>query len=299
MGSKGSSAPDNTVRFAPYLEAAHKDLLNKSGSDSAALSVVRAFNQALDKSPYRVYEKRYQTDFADDAFFGAGHKLSDYPALFDMFGKFMAGVDICDLWGEVYEDIVRGPEIENAIAAHAALLDDDVQSKIMPRFLAGMRDINSVMSSSFVIGKAIIEDARVKSIDRFGSEIRLRGIDVSIKMWERHLDWNKAVVGSYAEYTKFYYLTAMDVDKTALDYKAKDILWNLNLFDYTRAMLGAMTGAAAASGTPGKPSQLQSSISGAMSGAAAGAMVGSVVPGIGTGVGAVVGGLIGLGASFF
>jgi len=67
-------------------------------------------------------------------------------------------------------------------------------------------------------------------------------------------------------------------------------MWNINLFENARAILGAMSGTAAtASGN--EPSQAQKSLGGAASGAAAGYMIGG-------GYGAVIGGIIGLALSF-
>lgn len=290
MGSSKSSGGNSqsTVRFAEYLENAHKDLLNNDGADGATLSVVGCMNTAFGASPYG----GYAVPAVDDAFFGDGYKIENFPSLYDMFGRFMGGLDICDLWAYMYENVVHAPEIDNAVSAHAALLDDDIQTKIMPRFLAGMRDINSVMASSFIIGKSIIENARVKSVNDFAGQIRLKAVDASIKVWERHLEWNKSVIASYGEYAKQYYNTREMVDRTKMEFDTKGLLWDLNLFDYGRALLGAMQGGAAATGGGNEPSQVAKSVGGALSGAATGAMVGGPV-------GAVVGGAIGLAASFF
>lgn len=293
MGSGGSSS-DNTIRYAPYLEKAHGQLLNHGGSDTPDLSVMDVFNAALNQAPYADYTPLY----VNDAFFGDGYEIKNFPTLFDMFGKFMGGIDVCDLYGKIYENIVHAPEINEAVSAQAALLDDDIKANVMPRYLAGMRDINSVMASSFIIGKSIIEDARVKSINKFASEIRLRAVDAAVSMWGTHLKWNQSVTTTYADLFKLYYSSALEVDRTNLEYATKAELWNLNLFDNVRAMLGAMSGSAAASGA-NEPSQAAKSIGGVMSGAASGAMIGSAVPGIGTTIGAGVGAVMGLASSFF
>ncbi len=287
MGSSGGSSGDNTVRYAKYLESAHSALLNHSGSDSPDLSVIDVFNAALNNSPYEDYVPLY----VDDAFFGNDYEIKNFPSLWDMYGKFMGGFDVCDLYGEIYENIVHGPEINAAVSAQAALLDDDIEANVLPRFLGGMRDINSVMSSSFIIGKAIVEDARVKSINKFQSDIRLKAVDAAIKVWDKHLDWNKNVVTVYADLFKLYYATKMDVDKTNLEYATKDELWNLHLFDDVRAMLGAMTGSPAAVGK-NEPSQTSKAIAGLASGTATGAMIGGMP-------GAIIGGTLGLAMSFF
>jgi hypothetical protein len=289
LGGSGTQ----TIRFAPHIEQAHKRILDESGHVVPSRSIFRVMNEAFDKSPYKAYE-RYDID---DAFFGRvpgdasrTYEVRNFPSLYDMFGKFMAGLDVHVLWSDVYEDAVHGPELAAAVAAQSELLDNEVKTKVLPSFLAGMRDINAIQSTTFVIGKAIIADGQVRTMNEFQSRLRLSTIELSSQLWRTHLDWNKSVMAVYADMTKLYYATRLDVDTKQLEYAAADVLWNMNVFDEPRAMLGVLNGAAAGT-QKNKPSQATSAIAGAVSGAAAGT---AVMPGYGTAVGAV----LGLGASF-
>lgn len=285
MSSGGGG--DNTIKFPKYLEEIHKDYLEHDGRDWPDLSVTDIFNAALNQSPYDSYVPLV----VEDAFFGDGYRIENFPTLYDMFGKFMASLDVCDLYGQIYENVVHGPEIENSVKTHSDMLQDEIDTKVMPRFLAGMRDINSVMSSSFIIGKAIIADSKVKAVSQFGAELRYRAIDAAAKLWVQHLDWNKSVIQLYAEYAKLYYSTKSETDKLVLEYKAKDVLWNANLLDYVRAMLGALNGAPAAKSDK-EPNQLAGAIGGGLSGAVTG--FGAAGP-----IGAVIGAGLGIAGSFF
>lgn len=304
---KSSDSASGEIRYAPYLESVHTALLDHRGSDVPIISFIDAFNASVCKhegfsdavnedfisSPYRGYE---QID-VDDGFFGrtvddpsVNYAPVNYPGLWDMFGKFMGEVDVHDLWGMIYSDVVQGPEIENAVSAQSALLQDEIDTNVMPKFLGGMRDINSVQSTAFVVGKAIIQSAHVKAINKFSTDIRLRAIDISNTQWAKHLDWNTSVVGSYAELFKLYYASKLDVDRANLEYQSKDIMWDINLFENARGILGAMGGNAATT-SGNEPSQGSKAVGGAMGGAAAGFMVGGPI-------GAVIGGVLGLGGSF-
>ena len=126
----------------------------------------------------------------------------------------------------------------------------------------------------------------------------MRAVDAAVSMLGTHLKWNQSVTTTYADLFKLYYSSALEVDRTNLEYATKAELWNLNLFDNVRAMLGAMSGAAGATGA-NEPSQAAKSVGGMMSGAASGAMMGSAVPGIGTAMGAGIGAVMGLASSFF
>jgi hypothetical protein len=309
MGKSDGGSGSGEIRYAPYLEAAHGKLLDHEGADEPTISFIDTFNATMCKhegftdavndklisSPYRGYE---QIDI-DDGFFGrtrddptVNYHPVNYPGLWDMFGKFMAGVDVHDLWGLTYSDVVQGPEIENAVSAQSALVQDDIDTVVLPKFLGGMRDINSVQSTAFVIGKSIIQTAHVKAINKFSSDLRLRAIDISNAQWIRHLDWNQSVIGVYSEMFKLYYASRMDMDRVNLEYQAKDVMWDINLFENARAFLGAMGGGAATAGQ-NEPSTAQKAVGGALGGAAAGWQVSGGNP-----IGAVIGGVLGLAGSF-
>lgn len=289
MGSSKSSGSSSEVRFAPYLEEAHSQLLDHGGEDIPTSSFIDVFNYTLGASPYGAYDS---VDI-DLGFFGTGYEIGDFPTLWDMFGKFMAGLDLHTLWSQIYNDLVNGPEVANAVSAQSALSLDDIDSNVLPKFLAGMRDINAVQSSAFIIGKALIMDGHVKAINKFASQIRIAALSLSVDQWGKHLDWNRNVMTVFTDMFKLYYANKQDFDRLNLEYPAKDAMWDINLFEYARAMLGAMAGSAATT-SKNEPGMLQKAIGGTMTGAAAGMMVSGGNP-----AGAVVGGLLGLGASFF
>lgn len=264
------------VRYAPYLEAVHEKFL---GSGSPTLDFVQVFNLTLGQSPYAGYE---DVDI-DEGFFGISvtdpdvtYEIRNFPSLWDMFGKFMAGLDLHDLWGQIYEDVVQGSEINNAVSAHSAMLQDEIDTNVLPRFLAGMRDINSVQATTFVVGKAIIQDAHVKAVNDFGTKLRIQAMNIAQDQWAKHLDWNKNVIVVFSEMMKLYYSARMDIDRNQLEYATKDAMWDINLFENARNILGAMAGGAA-SVTGNEPSTAQKVLGGAMSGGAAGATVGAAM----------------------
>lgn len=306
----GSDVPDHMTTMnlpAPYVQVAHTEYMNLMKTHRGAI---------IGDSPFEGY-----TDIeVETAFFGTGYTIASFPSLYDMFGKFMAGLDIEVLFSQVYEDTVNAPAINNLVSAETAMMDDDIDTNVLPRFKEGMRDINSVMSSSFVVGKSVIEDARVKALSKFSAELKYRMIPVATEKWKAHLDWNKSVTGVYAEFMKFYYSAAMDVTDFNNTTLAKDKLWPFTVLEYNRVAVGVLQQAivsrtdVAGSGA----SQTGKAISGALGGAVMGAtLAGSLAGGagafvgIGTGagtgamiggaagpIGAAVGAVVGLAASF-
>ena len=292
MGKKGGDSASGEIRYAPYLETAHGRILDHRGEDEPDVSFVQAFNTAIANSPYGAYEQIN----VEEGLFGITtddpsltYEPKNYPSLWDMFGKFIGGLDVHDLWGMVYSDVVEGPEIENAVSAQSALLQDEIDTNVTAKIIGGLRDINSVQGTAFIVSKGIIQSAHVKSINKFSSAIRLHALDISNTQWSRHLEWNNSVVSIYSELFKIYYASKIDVDRVNLEYQSKDLMWDINLFENARAILGALGGSAATE-SQNEPSQTQKAAGGIASGVAAGAMVGGPV-------GAAVGGVLGFATS--
>jgi hypothetical protein len=269
MGGGGGSSNPYTwteIRYAPYIEVRHSDFLN---------SVYSARVRAISNSPFVAY-----TDIeVDDAFFGAGYAISSFPSLYDMYGKFMAGLDIEALWTQEYNDTINSPVVNALIAAEGALIDDEIETTSLPRLQTGMRDMNAVMSSSFVVGKSLLEDTRTKVIAKFSADLKYRLIPIAQSRWQTHLDWNKQVVSIYAEIMKLYFSAKTDVDEINYAMAAKNILWPFTVLDFERAAVGALQGATNSKQDVAGASTASRVLSGALSGAAMGAMVGSQITG--------------------
>ena len=230
FGGGGGGDTETTVRFAGYIEDKHKDFLN-------ILAAQRASD--IDSSPFANYTELP----VDVAFFGTGYLISSFPSLYDMYGKFMAGLDIDTLYSQIFEDTVNAPEINNLVSAEATMMDDDIEMNVLPRFQTGMRDINAVMGSSYVLGRAAIEDARVKSLSRFSAELKYRMIPVVTDRWRTHLDWNKHTVAMYAEIMRTYYQTKTNIEEHYYNIQELDAKWPWTILSQERAGLGALQGA--------------------------------------------------------
>lgn len=286
-GGKGGGGGDteSTIRYAPYIEAHHKDFL--SAIEEKVNEVLYDEEGEPKPSPYADFS---EVDI-NPAFFGVGYTLSSFPSLYDMYGKFMAGLDVEVLFDQVFEDTIDGPVINNLVSAEADRLSDELTENGYPEFEAGMRDINSVMSSSFVIGKGLMETARLKAVSRFSAEMRYKLLPVVSDRWKTHLDWNHKVTGTYMEIIKLYLMSKIDTDNHNFEIGAKNTLWPFTVLEYKRAALGTLNQAQDVNKDVSGASTGQKVLGGAMSGAAAGWMVGGPV---GAGIGGVLGAASGL-----
>jgi len=271
MGGKGDST--STVQFHKDVRKHHLRLMEETELRRKAV---------IDNSPYAGIADLNM----DPGLLGTGYVLADFPSLFDMYGKFMAGLDIEVLFNQAFEDTVNAPEVAVLVSAESALLDDEIISNALPRFSTGMRDINSVLSSTFIIGRAQIEDTKTKLVAKFSAELKYRLIPVAVERWGRHLEWNKSVVQTYADMIKLYIMTSMDIANHNQDTAAKNALWPFTILDFERAMVGALNNAGGGPSKAAGGSMATRALSGALSGAAMGSAGGPP--------GAVIGGILGL-----
>lgn len=274
MGSGGGGDSTQTIvqEHPPYVRNYHWAVMKtyywdpENGGDGTGLVPTAAAN-----NPFEGYED-IETDVA---FFGTGYLISSFPSLWDMYGKFMAGLDIETLWTQTFADTVNSSEVDNLVAAEGALMDDDIEDNILPRLQTGMRDMNSVMASTYVIGRSLVEDARVKQLEKFSAQLRYNLIPVAQARWVAHLDWNKLVIATYAELFKLYYSVKTDTDEVNYTMKSKEQLWPFTVWDYSRIILGSLSGASQTTKDVAGSSNTQKVLAGAMSGASMGAMIGS------------------------
>jgi len=282
-GSKHSGGGGTTtIQYEHHIVDHHTRLMNSAEVDYEDLRY---------ESPYDNY-----TDIdVDVAFFGTGYLISSFPSLYDMYGKFMAGVDIESLWDTVLNGTIGAAEIGNLTAAEGLLLSDEIESNVLPRFEEGMRDINAVQTSSFVIGKSLIEAERIKNLAKFDAELRYRMVPVAVEKWKTHLQWRESVVRSYAEIVKLYFSAKMDITEYNYSMAARDTLWPFTVTEYYRTVVGTLNGAQESRSDTKGTSTTAKVIGGALSGAAAGAMIGAPT-GVGAPIGAAVGGVLGAAA---
>lgn len=187
------------------------------------------------------------------------------------------------------------------IAAYAAILDQDINDEVLPQFQAGMRDINAVMTSAFVLGEAKIWARKTSEINKYASALRLemkrqrnQMVMQATELMMNHMDKIVAFQQLVASMSLEAYRIKIVAHKEEVDanilLEKDDALFRFELYQYAGNMLAAIGGGTHTTAGD-KPSTLQSVLGGAMSGAAVGAMVGGPM---GAAVGGVIGGVGGL-----
>lgn len=276
--SSGGSSDKITIRYASYVESHHHSFLHE---------IEKVREATIDDSPLSTY-----TFIDADEAFLAGYILSDFSSLYDMFGKFMAGLDICDLFQDAFRDLLTPAEIDVNRKAERKLISIDITTKLIPNFVRSMRDLNAVTSSSFIIGKTLIEQRGVKTLAEFGANLRYSMIPLIAGKWTAALNSQKTVIVDYAFTMKNYISSKMLVDEVNYRKLSENFLWPFTVLEYERAAVAAMQA------TKEIEKQLKrSNLSKGLLVASytmTGAQIGSYFPPYGTIIGGIVGFIIGI-----
>jgi len=267
-GGGGGGAGE--VSYPGYMEDYFSDMtigLGAGGGETMTINMVEAMNIAqAGASPYGsavAYDPDTEVDAMTDS-------IDDFAAL---------------IAATLVDDAV-----DDVVTEYSEDLADRLEAEVLPRFRSGMRDINAVVSSAFVLGQAIIEASQTRQVTGFSSAAHLKVIDL-------RLEFQKALTHYTIEANRIKIVAKKEENESNLEIEEADASWDLEVFQHGVNMLASIGGGV---GMPDKKkrSKAASAIGGALTGAAAGAMVGasygSGYPGVGTAIGAVLGAAAGL-----
>ncbi len=263
-GGSGSGGSSGAVDYPEYIKHTQADWLlgtdpsvTDPSSIDAGKDITSALNVGFDNNPWLG-----QNSF-DPSIYAAA--ILAAPVTF----KTDSDADITEFEGYI-DDLSSTDQIEQELAV----------------FDIGMRNVNAVHSTSYVIARDIIASSLLKE------KITLRQAVTQFKLEE-----NNKVMSMTMEANRLALIAFKEEVDVQFDIDKDEALWDFQIYQMAGNVLASIAGGTVGEGVGG-PSKMQSAIGGALSGAAAGAMVGSAVPGIGTAVGAGVGAVIGGGAAF-
>lgn len=298
-GGGGGGSSSGKSDYPTYMKDIHANLMVGGNSSSYSLpfspsnSLMRLIDNAVGTSPYSG-EVAYNPDFDISAFLAALSIFSDnVDGLDTTWGTYGASVK------SSLDGIIDNSDIAASTVAKGAVLDDRLTTEVIPRFEAGMRDINAVVSSSFVIGKSILEGFNTREVADYDAKLRVavftkkmdmivQGVDSEFKLIQAKFNYKQAVMTNTIEAYRMKVVMKGEELQKQLDIDDHDTRWGLDLFQNGANALGSIAGSAI--NTQKTTSGSASVLGGALSGAASGAMVGAQVGG---GYGAAIGGVIG------
>jgi len=277
VGGGGSSSGQSD--WPEYMKDFHTSLLDNAGGDlPLSTSMVDVMEVALAGSPW-IGELPYDPDVELAAMLASVTNLQTLVTLLSSG----TGLDALII------DVLSDARIDDAVDEYSLDLSAIVTADVLPRFEAGMRNINAVVSSAFVIGRANIEESRLREVSKFSANLHMKAFgDDALRLIALKLEGQKTASHMIIEANRLKIVAKKEETDTGHTIDEADATWDLNVFNHAGNLLASI-----GSGVMGSPkkSPLSSAIGGAMTGAAAGFMVGGPT-------GAVIGGAAGAAAAF-
>jgi len=287
------------VDFPDYMKVVHEDWLHQT-NDAIEASIVDTMNTALGGSPFSAmtaYDPATYLTAMDNAVAAFNTRVD----ALDPDGDWEGAVDtvVAKADAAVFDDTY----VDADIAAFGDALDDQINNVVLPRFQGGMRDVNAVMSSAFVVGEAIIEGMRDRDVAKYGSEFRvklnfqrndfvLKGIERLLQDISTQVEMEKGVAHYTLEANRMRIVAQKEKKDTENSIAVNNGKWDLEVYQYGANLLAAIGGGTVVPTGSDSPSKTQSAIGGALAGASIGGNVGG-------GWGALIGGVLGGVGSLF
>jgi hypothetical protein len=151
-GGGGGGGGAGIVDYPDYMEDYHEAILGDGVLTNDATDVMEAAQGA---SP-----------FAATVAYDPAAQIIDMETAITGFNVMVAAIIETTDWAALHTQAetsigavatITDAVIEADVDAFADQLDDEILTKTLPRFQAGMRDINAVVSSAFAMGEAVIE----------------------------------------------------------------------------------------------------------------------------------------------
>jgi len=293
MGSSGGGGGGaGIVDYPLYMKTFHGRILDNNGADVPTNSLVDAMNAAYGNSPY-----------AGAITYDPDADLTLMTNSIDAFAVYVALLSAGTPLDTLVSDVLDHTRIDNSVTEFSLDLADRLTAEVLPRFEAGMRDINAVVSSAFAVGKAVIEASQTRQVAKYSTDLHLKAMtDDSLRLIALKLEYEKFLMHYTIETHRIKIVAKKEETETNLEISESDATWDLEIFQHGGNLLAGIGGGVMTSNKK-KKNQLNSAIGGAMTGAAAGGAIGGMVAGgeagsmagpYGAIIGAVLGAAIGL-----
>jgi hypothetical protein len=218
MGGSGGGS-SGTIAYPAYIQAFHTKILDSTGTETPANSFVDAFNAAFGNSPFLgavSYDPNPEVSSATsgiNAFNSAVtglNFLDDFTnALASARVDFPLGstpLDAATLYTTTLDTAnVAASDIAADIAAMNTILTDQIEQEELPRFKAGMLNINAIHTSAFIIGEALIRASKDKALIKYST-------DLQMKIGEQLREINARHALSYREITARLQVSYSEID---------------------------------------------------------------------------------------
>ena len=288
--SGGGGGGSGAVDYPDYMEAWHSMALDDSGADTLTSSLTDVMDAAIGNSPWATATV-YNPDADLALMIAAPDELQNLVTLLSN------GTTLDTL----IADILDHTRVDDAVTEYSADLGARLTAEVLPRFESGMRDINAVVSSAFVIGRAIIEDGQTRQVAKYSADLHMRAFsNDALQVIGMKLHYQQVASSMIIEANRMKIVAKKEETDGNNQIEEQDALWDIEVFQYGGNLLAGIGGGTVNPKEDVTRSKFGSAIGGAMSGAVAGAMYGATEGAlVGSAPGALIGGILGAASSLF
>lgn len=283
-GSSDSVSTEKTVqvRFAPYIEYKHESCLD---------TVTSIRKQIINESPY---DGITYFDLSD-ALYAYGKTLQDITPMYNVFGKYMASIDISLTYDGAFTSVMCKGEIDELLNAESIRYDLDVMIDKIVKYKLNMRLVNSIMTSSYAVGLSAIESEKLTLMSKISLELRGQQIPCVKINFTSALDYFQQNAKLYAKNLQMI-LSLEDITRAFNDTERyKNSLWPFSVLQFEATVIGTLRGRASYQKDILKRSRSGlSTVLSITSYTVQGAVIGSYFGPYGTVIGAVIGVVVGI-----
>jgi len=277
--SGGGGGGSGAVSYPSYMQNWHGAALGQGAFNPTMTTVM---NSALGNSPWTgqaAYNPNTDTSMM----------ITSVEDLQDLVNLLSSSTPLNSLVANVLSE----SRIDDAVDEFSADALARIDSEIIPRFERGMQDINAVVSSAFVIGRALIMENSNRQISKYSADLHMRAFsEDALKIIQMKLDYQRMASTLTSEVYRIKMVAKKEENDLNIKIDEEDAKWDLEVFQYGSNLLASIGGGTV---NPQKQSisTAQSVIGGALSGAAAGAMVGAEIGAVGGPLGGLIGAILG------
>jgi hypothetical protein len=312
MGGGGGGS--GSVDFPEYLKQIQRNILDGSDwseqIDTLNISIIEALNTSATNSPY-VGTVSYDPDTVLQEGNVRLQATIDAINALNSAGDYASAITSATTsWPIETIPFDTGP-IDADIESYDTLLTQQLDDIALPKFKAGMQNINAVISSAYIVGEAILRGYKDRELIQYGAALRTKihtqnnevngqlriartsqiqaGAGQIVAETLKKLDMISDMTRLSLDYNRIRIMAKKEELSEQLQFDEQDARWYMDSFQYFANVLASIQGGTAPTQGQKRPSQTMSALSGALSGAATGAAIGAPYGGYGALIGAVAG----------
>lgn len=240
------------VQYPDYIVAQYKEWLNSAAdpvAPGATFNISDDIVTARNNSPYALVQAHDPDPYLADV----SLRQDLLNAEVDIFDPETSLADAVNAALTAYDDSISSPTHQAELLASTWDTMDDEFQRELGMITAGYLDTRSMLNSQLGVSLAMAGMRQYKAkmdfqaklvwqTDRERSAFILNLTDATMRAKVQKLQANQTALATTLESSRMQIVAKQDQINYDLDYESKDLLWNLDLYDYAHRGLSSIAG---------------------------------------------------------